>query len=76
MTEPKVMHLNDWGATAMLHHALERIPDAESCIVLFYEDGELSTLSSHVSHQQAVWMYELAKLQALHTCIPHEWEEA
>ena len=44
MTEPKVMHLKDWGATAMLNHAIDRIPNQETCIVLFYEDGELKTL--------------------------------
>lgn len=75
MTEPKVMHLKDWGATAMLNHAIDRIPNQETCIVLFYEDGELKTLSSHVDHQHAVWMYELAKLQTLHKCIAHEWDD-
>jgi hypothetical protein len=75
MTDPKVLHLKDWGATAMLNHAIERIPDTESCLVLFYEDGELKSLSSHIDHQHAVWMLELAKLQTLHKCITHEWED-
>jgi hypothetical protein len=55
----------------MLTHALERIAPEESCIVLFYENGELKTLSSHVNNQHAVWMYELAKLSTLHECITH-----
>lgn len=63
---------NNWGAKAMLAHALERIEDDQSCVVLFYEGGELCHLSSHVSHEHAVWMYELAKLQTLHPCVEHE----
>ena len=56
----------------MLAHALERIEDDQSCLVLFYEDGDLCHLSAHVTHQHAVWMCELAKLQALHPCLEHE----
>ena len=67
----KVHHLKDWNATAMLTHALERIAPDQSCIVLFYEDGELKFLSSHVDNQHAVWMYEMAKLSTLHECITH-----
>jgi hypothetical protein len=68
----KVHHLKDWDATAMLNHAIERISPDQSCIVLFYEDDELKSLSSHVDNQHAVWMYELAKLIILHQCINHE----
>ena len=69
----KVNHIrNNWGAKAMLAHALERIEDDQSCLVLFYEDGDLCHLSAHVTHQHAVWMCELAKLQALHPCLEHE----
>ena len=71
----KVHHLKDWNVIAMLTHALERIPPEQSCIVLFYEDDELKTLSSNVDNQHAVWMYELAKLNVLHQCIKHEWEK-
>jgi len=55
----------------MLTHAIERIPPEQSCVVLFYEDGELKVLSSHVDNQHAIWMYELAKLSVLHECINH-----
>ena len=68
----KVHHLKDWDATAMLTHALERIEPNEACVVLFYEDGSLKTLSSNVSNQHAIWMYELAKISTLHQCINHE----
>ena len=68
----KVHHLKDWDATAMLTHALERIEPNEACVVLFYEDGALKTLSSNVSNQHAIWMYELAKISTLHQCINHE----
>jgi len=71
----KVHHLKDWNVAAMLTHALERIPPDQSCVVLFYEDDELKTLSSNVDNQHAIWMYELAKLNVLHQCIKHEWEE-
>ena len=68
----KVHHLKDWDTTAMLTHALERIEPKEACVVLFYEDGALKTLSSNVSNQHAIWMYELAKMGTLHQCINHE----
>jgi len=68
----KVHHLKDWDATAMLTHARERIEPKEACVVLFYEDGELKTLSSNVTNQHAVWMYELAKLMTVHQCVSHE----
>jgi len=67
----KVHHLKDWDTTAMLNHAIERIPTNQSCIVLFYEEDELKSLSSNVDNQHAVWMYELAKLIVLHQCINH-----
>lgn len=67
----KVHHLKDWNATAMLTHALERIAPEQSCVVLFYEDGELKKLSAHVDNQHAVWMYEIAKLTVLHECLTH-----
>jgi len=67
----KIHHLKDWNATAMLTHAIERIPPEQACIVLFYEDGEVCTLSSHVDNQHAIWMYELAKLSVLHECMNH-----
>ena len=67
----KVHHLKDWDATAMLNHAIERISPDQSCIVLFYEEDELKSLSSNVDNQHAVWMYELAKLIVLHQCITH-----
>ena len=67
----KVHHLKDWNATAMLTHALERIAPEQSCVVLFYEDGELKKLSAHVDNQHAVWMYEMAKLATLHECLAH-----
>ncbi len=70
----KVHHLKDWDATAMLTHAIERIAPEQSCVVLFYENDELKTLSSNVNNQHAVWMYELAKLSVLHQCINHEYE--
>lgn len=66
---------NNWGAKAMLAHALERIEDDQSCLVLFYQDDKLVSLSSHITHEHAVWMCELAKMQTLHQCIEHEWEE-
>jgi len=76
MTEPKIHHLrNNWDATTMLSHALERIDKDESVLVLFYEDNNLCRLSSHMTHEQAVWMMELAKAILLHECITHEWEE-
>ena len=71
---PKVLHLKDWDATAMLTHARERIASKEACVVLFYEDGELKHLSSNVDNQHAVWMFELAKMVVVHQCITHEWE--
>jgi hypothetical protein len=74
MSDPKILHLKGWGTTAMLNHALERIPDDEPCLVLFYEDGQLVSLSSHVDNQHAVWMCELCKLQSLHQCVDHNWE--
>ena len=67
----KVHHLKDWNATAMLTHALERIAPEQSCVVLFYEDGELKKLSAQVDNQHAVWMYEMAKLTVLHECLAH-----
>ena len=62
---------NNWGAKAMLAHALERIEDGAPCVMLFYEDEKLCSLSSHVTHEHAVWMFELAKLQCLHQCLEH-----
>ena len=52
MTEPKIRHLrNNWDATTMLAHAQERIEKDESVLVLFYEDGNLSSSISH----SALW---------------------
>ena len=65
---------NNWGASAMLSHALDRIEDGQSCLLLFYEDDELKHLSSNIDNQHAVWMCELAKLVVLHQCIDHDWE--
>ena len=63
---------NNWGAKAMLAHALERIEDGTPCVVLFYEDKQLCSVSSHVTNEHAVWMFELAKLQAVHQCVEHD----
>jgi len=62
---------NNWDAKAMLAHALERVEDGPPCLVLFYEDEKLCSLSSNVTHEHAVWMFELAKLQAIHQCLEH-----
>lgn len=63
----KVDHiLGNWGATAMLTHVLERVPDDAHCVVLFYEDGQLITKSSHLTNGDVLWMLELAKLRLLH----------
>ena len=67
---------NNWGATAMLSHAIERLEDGKPCLLLFYEDDELKHLSAHVDNQHAVWMCELAKLMILHGCLEHKWEDA